>query len=192
MNNSLQVKAADAFVTCGDFTASVCRLRNTSAVSIDYQVDGATSALAAGELSPAIDLTSTTREVSVRRTDLSASPVSVMIEWGLTADEAFEQAKAAVSAHDRDPAAHLNIVRRTLAGDLTLTAADQPRQNIVPDADRDVLLPAESAAQWAFLLHHVGASYNLTVKRAGGSPVGVLIPGSPLAVTWDGTGFGLC
>lgn len=95
-------------------------------------------------------------------------------------------------AHDRDPAAHLNIVRRTLAGDLTLTAADQPRQNIVPDADRDVLLPAESAAQWAFLLHHVGASYNLTVKRAGGAPVGVLIPGSPLAVAWDGTGFGLC
>ena len=99
---------------------------------------------------------------------------------------------AATLAHDRDPAAHLNIVRRTLAGDLTLTAADQPRQNIVPDADRDVLLPAESAAQWAFLLHHVGASYNLTVKRAGGSPVGVLIPGSPLAVTWDGTAIVLC
>lgn len=99
---------------------------------------------------------------------------------------------ATPAAHATDPAAHLNIVRRTLAGDLTLTAADQPRQNIVPDADRDVLLPAESAAQWAFLLHHVGASYNLTVKRAGGSPVGVLIPGSSLAVAWDGTGFGLC
>ena len=99
---------------------------------------------------------------------------------------------AGVSAHATDPAAHLNIVRRTLAGDLTLTAADQPRQNIVPDADRDVLLPAESAAQWAFLLCHAGASYNLTIKRAGGSPVGVLIPGSPLAVTWDGTAIVLC
>lgn len=39
MNNSFQVKAADVFVTCGDFTASVCRLRNTSADNAE--ADGA-------------------------------------------------------------------------------------------------------------------------------------------------------
>lgn len=101
-------------------------------------------------------------------------------------------AAAAVGAHDGNAAAHLNIVRRTLAGNLTLTAADQPRQRIIPDADRDVTLPAEGTGQWAFLLCHSGAAYNLTVKRAGGATVGVLIPNSAVAVAWDGTGFGLC
>lgn len=84
------------------------------------------------------------------------------------------------------------ITRRTLSGNLTLTAADQPHQRIIPDADRDVTLPAESTTQWRFLLCHAGASYNLTIKRAGGTTVGVLIPGSVTAVAWDGTGFGIC
>ena len=83
-------------------------------------------------------------------------------------------------------------VRRTLTGNITLTTADQQRQHIVPDTDREVTLPAEGTNQWSFLLCHSGASYNLTIKRAGGSTVGVLIPGSPLAVTWDGTAIVLC
>jgi len=95
-------------------------------------------------------------------------------------------------AHDRDPAAHLNIVRRTQSGNLALTTADYQHQRIIPDADREVTLPAEASGQWVFLLCHAGASYNITVKRAGGTTVGVLIPGSSLAVAWDGTGFGLC
>ena len=96
------------------------------------------------------------------------------------------------AAHNADATAHLNIVRRTLAGDLTLTAADYQYQRIIPDADRYVVLPAESTAQWAFLLCHAGGSYNLTVKRAGGTTVGIMIPGSSLAAAWDGTGFGIC
>ena len=101
-------------------------------------------------------------------------------------------ARATPAAHDTDPAAHLNIVRRTLAANLTLTTADYQHQRIIPDADREVTLPAEASSQWVFLLCHAGASYNITVKRAGGTTVGVLIPGSSLAVAWDGTGFGLC
>lgn len=97
-----------------------------------------------------------------------------------------------IPAHNADPAAHLNIVRRTLAGNLVLTAADQQHQRIIPDADRDVILPAEGTGQWSFLLCHAGAAYNLTVKRAGGTVVGVMIPGSPLAVAWDGVAFGMC
>ena len=99
---------------------------------------------------------------------------------------------AAVSAHNASATAHLNIVRRTLTGDLTLTVADFPHQRIIPDADRTVNLPAESTAQWMFLLCHAGVSYTITVKRAGGTTVGVLIPGSVAVVAWDGTGFGLC
>ena len=97
-----------------------------------------------------------------------------------------------IAAHNSDPAAHLNIVRRTLTGNLTLTVADKPHQRIVPDADRDVILPDESTGQWKFLLCHAGAAYTLTVKRAGGTVVGVMIPGAPLAVAWDGTAIGLC
>ena len=99
---------------------------------------------------------------------------------------------AAVSAHNSAPSAHLDIVRRTLSGNLTLTTADQSHQRVIPDADRDVTLPAESTSQWRFLLCHAGASYNLTIKRAGGTTVGVLISGSVAAVAWDGTGFGIC
>lgn len=99
---------------------------------------------------------------------------------------------AALDAHDNAPTAHLHIVRRTLTGNLTLTAADHQHQRIVPDADRDVLLPAEGTGQWAFLLCHAGASYNITVKRAGGTVVGVMIPGSSLAIAWDGAAIGLC
>ena len=119
MKNSFQVKAADVFVTCGDFTASVCRLRNTSAVSIDYKVGEVTTALAAGAASGAINVSNSTREVSVRRTDLNSSAVSVLIEWGLTADEAYELASSggdSVSdSHNTAPDAHADI-RAALAG----------------------------------------------------------------------------
>ena len=196
MNNSFQVKAADVFVTCGDFTASVCRLRNTSAVSIDYKVGEVTTALAAGAASGAINVSNSTREVSVRRSDLNSSAVSVLIEWGLTADEAYELASSevdpVVAAHNAAAGAHLNIVRRTLAGNLTLTTADAPSQRIIPDADRDVTLPAESTAQWESKLCHGGSAYVLTIKRAGGTVVAVLVPGGVTVVAWDGVEFGAC
>lgn len=99
---------------------------------------------------------------------------------------------AATRAHNSDPAAHLNIVRRTLTGNLTLTAADSPQQRIIPDSDRDVVLPAEGTSQWQFLLCHSGASYNIAVKRAGGTLIGTLIPGSSMMIGWDGTAIGYC
>ena len=116
MNNSFQVKAADVFVTCGDFTASVCRLRNTSAVSIDYKVGEVTTALAAGAASGAINVSNSTREVSVRRADLKSSAVSVLIEWGLTADEAYELASSEV-----DPVAASDITDASATGISVLT-----------------------------------------------------------------------
>ena len=87
---------------------------------------------------------------------------------------------------------HLNIVRRTLAGNLVLTAADLPRQKVIPDADRDVTLPAESTAQWMFEICHGGAAYVITLKRAGGTVVAVLVPGGVTVVAWDGVAFGMC
>lgn len=116
MKNSFQIKAADVFVTCGDFTASVCRLRNTSAVSIDYKVGEVTTALAAGAASGAINVSNSTREVSVRRADLKSSAVSVLIEWGLTADEAYELASSEV-----DPVAASDITDASATGISVLT-----------------------------------------------------------------------
>ena len=103
-----------------------------------------------------------------------------------------EQVAASTAAHNADPAAHLNIVRRTLAGNLVLTAADLPQQKIIPDADRDVTLPAESTEQWMFEICHGGAAYVITLKRAGGTTVASLIPGSTVVVAWDGVAFGMC
>ena len=96
------------------------------------------------------------------------------------------------AAHNAAPGAHLNIVRRTLAGNLTLTTADAPSQRIIPDADRDVTLPAEGAGQWEFKVCHAGAAYVLTVKRAAGTVVAVLVPGGVVVVAWDGVAFGSC
>ena len=97
-----------------------------------------------------------------------------------------------IAPHNNDAGAHLNIVRRTLAGNLVLTAADLPQQKIIPDADRDVTLPAESTAQWMFEICHGGAAYVITLKRAGGTTVASLISGAPVVVAWDGVAFGMC
>lgn len=122
-------------------------------------------------------------------TDSSASGRTVLTG---TAGEARAAISAESMAHNSDPVAHLRIVRRTIVSDLILTIADQPNQRIIPDADRNVTLPAESTSQWHFLLCHAGASYNLTVKRNGGTTVGVVIPGGVISCAWDGTGFGAC
>ena len=63
MLNSIQIKAADAFVACHGYTAAVARIRNTSAVSIDYRVGGTISALAPGA-SVVIDTANSTSEIS--------------------------------------------------------------------------------------------------------------------------------
>ena len=96
------------------------------------------------------------------------------------------------ASHLTAPDAHLNIVRRTLSANLVLTAADSPQQRIIPDADRDVTLPAEGTAQWMFEICHGGAAYVVTLKRAGGTTVASLISGAPVVVAWDGVAFGMC
>ena len=101
-------------------------------------------------------------------------------------------AAASTAAHNADAGAHLNIVRRTLSANLVLTAADSPQQRIIPDADRDVTLPAEGTAQWMFEICHGGAAYVVTLKRANGTVVAVLVPGAPIVVSWDGVAFGMC
>ena len=122
-------------------------------------------------------------------TDASATGISVLTG---TAAQGRTALGAVPDTHLTDPAAHLNIVRRTLAGNLTLTIADQPQQKIIPDADRDVTLPAESTAQWMFEICHGGAAYVVTLKRANGTVVAVLVPGAPIVVSWDGVAFGMC
>ena len=93
------------------------------------------------------------------------------------------------ASHLIDPTAHLYIVHCSITANLTLTAADFPNQRITSDAARDVTLPSESTAAWQFLLVNSGATYTLTIKRAGGTTVGGIIPGGMLLVEWDGAAF---
>ena len=118
---------------------------------------------------------------------------TTLLKKVLTAVEgAPSVAQAAVIAHNGDAAAHLNIQRRTLTGNLVLTAANLPQQKVIPDADRDVTLPAEVAGvQWIFEICHGGAAYVVTVKRASGTAVATLIVGSVVVVSWDGVAFGI-
>ena len=94
-----------------------------------------------------------------------------------------------ITAHNADAGAHLNIVSRSITANLAITAADFPNQRITSDAARDVTLPAELTAAWQFLLVNSGAMYTLTIKRAGGTTVGGIIPGGMLLVEWDGAAF---
>ena len=102
-----------------------------------------------------------------------------MVDYSDTAVAADNLASAA--------AAFTRVV--TLAANLVLTSADKQTQRITPDADRDVTLPAESGAAWTLRVMHAGSGFVLTVKRAGGTTVGVLIPGGSILVGWDGAAF---
>jgi len=89
MNNAIQLKAADAFASAHGYSASVVRLRNTSDVSIDYSVSGGDAVKLAAGASAVVDVAALTSEIAVRRTDLSTTPVNVMLEFGLDPDEAY-------------------------------------------------------------------------------------------------------
>ena len=122
MNNAIQLKAADAFASAHGYSASVVRLRNTSDVSIDYSVSGGDAVELAAGASAVIDVAGLTSEISVRRTDLSTTPVNVMLEFGLDPDEAYVLAVenapgdiTPVAAHNTAPDAHADI-RTALAG----------------------------------------------------------------------------
>ena len=167
--------------------------------SLDVRLgdSGSVQTLASGATLP-IKLVFSMAELYVRRTDQSTTQVTVEAQVGTgsagggTSAEVGVIAAATTAAHNAAPGAHLNIVRRTLAGNLTLTTADAPSQRIIPDADRDVTLPAEGAGQWEFKVCHAGAAYVLTVKRAAGTVVAVLVPGGVVVVAWDGVAFGSC
>ena len=176
---------------------------NDTGTSLDVRIgaSGSVQTLASGATLP-IKLVFSMAELYVRRTDQSTTQVTVEAQVGTgsagggTSAEvgviAAATAAASTAAHNADPGAHLNIVRRTLAGNLTLTTADAPSQRIIPDADRDVTLPAEGAGQWEFGVCHAGTAYVLTVKRAAGTVVAVLVPGGVVVVAWDGVAFGMC
>lgn len=173
---------------------------NDTGTSLDVRIgaSGSVQTLASGATLP-IKLVFSMAELYVRRTDQSTTQVTVEAQvgtgsagGGTTPVQAGVIAAAATAAHNASAGAHLNIVRRTLAGNLVLTAADLPQQKIIPDADRDVTLPAESTAQWMFEICHGGAAYVITLKRAGGTTVASLISGAPVVVAWDGVAFGMC
>ena len=56
MKNSFQIKAADTLKAAHGYSASVVRLRNTSAVSIDYSVRGGSAVELASGASAVVDV----------------------------------------------------------------------------------------------------------------------------------------
>lgn len=147
MLNSIQIKAADTFVACHGYTAAVARIRNTSAVSVDYRFGGAISALAAGA-SVVLDTASNTSEIEVRRTDLSATPANVLVDFGITAEESYElstaAAAAAVAGHDASGAAHADI--RALISGISGNGAAASAFGFLPSASASANVAALQSA----------------------------------------------
>ena len=98
MLNSTQLRVAKDYVTVHGYSAQVCRLHNTSSVSIDYSLNsGAAVTVVAGSYET-INVTASTSEVRLKRTDGTDTAVDVIIEWGLTAEEAYEQSLLAIGS----------------------------------------------------------------------------------------------
>ena len=180
------------------FTANVAAGSGAYTAVIYLPSDNATAASVAtvvltlaATTNPTVELRSLTASGALLGTTLGTGDARVVVytcRYNGSGWELSGKMPANVTAAESG----LALRRRTLSGNLTLGYHDKSDQCIVPDADRDVTLPAESTTAWAFMLGHAGASYNLTIKRAGGTTVGVLIPGSAAAAAWDGTGFKIC
>ncbi len=148
MNNAIQLKAADAFASAHGYSASVVRLRNTSDVSIDYSVSGGDAVELAAGASAVVDVAALTSEISVRRTDLSTTPVNVMLEFGLDPDEAYvfavENAPGSITS-----VASSDITDAGTAGKAVLTAETQAQGRtalglggtIITNIDEDYATP---------------------------------------------------
>lgn len=81
-------------------------------------------------------------------------------------------------------------VRSVMAGNVVLAVASAQNQWLVPDADRDVTLPAEAGAAWVKTIHHAGTSHLITVKRDTSETAASLVAGTTVTVVWDGTTLG--
>lgn len=127
MNNAIQLKAADAFASAHGYSASVVRLRNTSDVSIDYSVSGGDAVELAAGASAVVDVAALTSEISVRRTDLSTTPVDVMLEFGLDPDEAYVFAVENAPGSTSGPVAAADITDAGTAG-IAVLQAETPEQ----------------------------------------------------------------
>lgn len=98
MTGSIQLKVSDTLKAFHPVSAAVCRIVNTSGVSIDYSVSGGDVVALANGASVVVDVSGSTSEISARRTDLSETPATLNLEFGLTADEAYEFATATAAA----------------------------------------------------------------------------------------------
>lgn len=77
----------------------------------------------------------------------------------------------------------------TLAANKTLIDADYPLQVLTPTAARDVTLPAVAASNHPFYIVNKSASYELTVKNAGGTTIGTVAISSSGSFASDGTAW---
>ena len=122
MLNSTQLRVAKDYVTVHGYSAQVCRLHNTSSVPIDYSLNlGAAVTVAPGSYET-INVTSSTSEVRLKRTDDTDTAVDVIIEWGLTADEAYELASSELASSEVDPVSSADITDAGTAGKAVLVA----------------------------------------------------------------------
>jgi len=121
MLNSTQLRVAKDYVTVHGYSAQVCRLHNTSSVSIDYSLNSGEAVTVAAGGYETINVTSSTSEVRLKRTDGEDTAVDVIIEWGLTADEAYELASDEAYELASDPVSASDITDASATGISVLT-----------------------------------------------------------------------
>lgn len=76
---------------------------------------------------------------------------------------------------------------QSMTGNVTLTDADFPIQSFSPTAARDLTLPAVATTNHAFYVVNRSATYEITVKNAGGTTITTVAVSSSALVFSDGT-----
>jgi hypothetical protein len=75
---------------------------------------------------------------------------------------------------------------QSLDSNLTLTSSNLPYQDVLPDANRDVILPSTSNVAGFFTIFHVGDAYELIIKNSNGDILTFLVQNTAATVKWVG------
>ena len=133
----------------------------------------------------------TTRVKDIPTTATTAAADDYVLLDGATNGTRKGLASNLITASAAAAVAGVNLpVRSVMAGNVVLTVASAQNQWLVPDADRDVTLPAEAGAAWVKTIHHAGTSHLITVKRDTSETAASLVAGATVTVVWDGTTLG--
>lgn len=99
----------------------------------------------------------------------------------------YQNEKKTAIEHLMSAAAYASYVRtQSMTANVTLTDSDFPIQSFSPTAARDLTLPAVASSNHPFFVVNRSATYEITVKNASATVIGIVAQSTSLMVLSDG------